>query len=124
MLRRIALQAVAPFFDATLRQRANEAKWAWEEQAQEVFDATIDSDHLSAIYSQATADLEALREKLDTLEMAVDDYAIELPTFTAPEPILTDEPGLALVSSDMPLLDAIRVLRDRKRYSADDGSAA
>ena len=123
-LRRIAREAIAPFFDSTLRRRSNEARWAWEEAAQEVFDAAVDSDRLSAIYSQATADLEALREKLDALEMAVDDYAIELPEFTAPEPILTDAPAAALVSSDMPLLEAIRTLKDRKRYSAGDGGSS
>ena len=79
---------------------------------------------MSAIHSQATIDLEALREKLDALEMAVDDYAIELPEFIAPEPILTDAPAAALVSSDMPLLEAIRTLKDRKCYSAGDGGSS
>ena len=114
VLRRIVDEAVGPFFDATLGSRVNAAKYEWDAEAQRRLDAALDNDHVAEIQARAIEHIEALQAELDALEAAVEEANIDLPPFTAPEPILNGEPDLPLVSSDMPLLDHIVILKHRK----------
>ena len=114
VLRRIVDEAVGPFFDATLGSRVNAAKYEWDAEAQRRLDAALDNDHVAEFQARAIEHIEALQAELDALEAAVEEANIDLPPFTAPEPILNGEPDLPLVSSDMPLLDHIVILKHRK----------
>ena len=114
VLRRIVDEAVGPFFDATLGSRVNAAKYEWDAEAQRRLDAALDNDHVAEIQARAIEHIEALQAELDALEAAVEEANIDLPPFIAPEPILNGEPDLPLVSSDMPLLDHIVILKHRK----------
>jgi hypothetical protein len=123
-LRKIVRDAVAPFYDRSLARRARAAKSEWEEAAQAAFDEQVDQQFLDSIRSRAETDLTALRERMRELETVVDDINFDFPPIVMPEPVLDGTPAEALVSSNMSLLDAIQILRERKRYSGDDGGGA
>ncbi|HEV7253076.1 MAG TPA: hypothetical protein VGN97_08240 [Mesorhizobium sp.] len=117
LLQRIAEEAVEPFFDATLARRVTEARDAWEAEAQQALDVQLDQAQVADIRARAEADLDALRAKLDSLEVATEGLDLDLPPARLPNPLLHGEPPLPLVSSDMPLVEHIRLLRSRKDYS-------
>ncbi len=77
----------------------------------------MNAEWLAELQARAELDLEALREKLQQIEVGIDYLGVTLPEFRVPEPVASDLEPPALVSSDMSLLDAIRVLRERKRYA-------
>ena len=117
-LRRIVRQACAPFFDATLAQRLNEAERSWQQAAQEAFDQRVDPSLIEEIRDRAETSLAELKVTIEQMEVAVEDLDIDLPPMELPEPEvdLDDQPE-PLVSSDMELIEAINVLRARKDYS-------
>ena len=121
MLREIVHEAVEPFFDSTLARRTDEARREWQSQAQARFDEQVNPEWLAELRARAELDLEALREKLQQIEVGIDDLGVKLPAFRVPEPVAGDLEPPALVSSDMSLLDAIRALRARKRYAEEKG---
>jgi hypothetical protein len=53
-LRRIAIEAIAPFYDSTLNLRADEAQRAWQRQANEYLKDVVDREWLE----QVRADLQ------------------------------------------------------------------
>ena len=79
-LRRIAIAAVAPFYDRTLARRANEARAAWEAEANEVLAASIDPDVLRkarARLERLTATVEPELQQLQgMLEVDVDELTL------------------------------------------------
>jgi hypothetical protein len=117
LLREIVSEAVDPFFDSTLAQRVRLAREEWETRAQEAFEAQIDGEKIADIRARAEADLDALRTKLAALEVETEGLDLDLPPATLPEPITDDDQPEPLVSSQMPLIEHIRVLRERKDYS-------
>jgi hypothetical protein len=102
LLRRVARQAIAPFYDATLARRVQAAREEWLERALEVIRDNLDTEQLGRIRAEAAEKLEAMREQIDQLNAAlrvdVDDF--DLPDIEIPEPELTL--GLA----PQPLLDS------------------
>ena len=107
----------APYFDDTLADRIDEARDEWLEKAQEAFDEKIDPSLIEEIRSRAEATLQELREKIDQMQVAVDDLDIELPPIEVPEAELDDVDGPdPLVTSEMDLVEAIEILRARKDY--------
>jgi hypothetical protein len=117
LLRQIAEDAVAPFYDVTLALRVRMAKQQWEALAQQALDAQLDADRVAEIRARAEIDLDALREKLAALEVETGDLDLDLPPALLPEPIISDNCPASLVSSGMPLVQHIRLLRARKNYS-------
>jgi hypothetical protein len=116
ILRRIAREAVAPFFDSSLSRRATNAEETWRRKAQARFEEQVNPAWLVDIRTRAEADLEALRDKLHEIEVGVADLDIDLPPFEIPEAEMNGADVSPLVSSDMPLVEAIRILQARKRY--------
>ena len=123
-MRQIVREAVAPFYDDTLASRTRAAKQIWQVEAQAALEDQIDDNLLTTIREGAEADLNALREKLRSLEMEVEGLDLDLPPFDLPEPVTDGANGPALVKSDMALLNHIRTLKDRKNYSANDFGGA
>ena len=113
-LREIVNDAVAPFYDFDLAERIAAVKSAWEEEAQEELDEKLDQDMLDDIGRRAQETLDALREQLN--EAASIDIDIDLPVPAIPQAEPAEDGPVPLVSSDMPLDEAIRILRARKDY--------
>jgi predicted house-cleaning noncanonical NTP pyrophosphatase (MazG superfamily) len=114
-LTEIVEEAVAPFYDENLAARISEAKAAWEEEAQQELEAKLDEELLEDIRARAQETLEALKEQLEAA--ASIDIAIDLPIPPIPQAEPSDDAPEPLVSSDMPLEEAIDALRARKDYS-------
>jgi hypothetical protein len=117
VLRKIVQDAVDPFYDRTLASRVNDAKqdaldWA-EQQLQ---DQLADDDEYQQAQTDATNALDAARKACERLREIVDSIDLAQPEQDPIEPEIGETP-LPLVSSDMPLEEAIRILRDRKDYS-------
>jgi hypothetical protein len=115
VLRRIARDAIKPYWDSSLDRRAREARDAWLEEAQQAFERQVDPQRMATLREQAEGALEAFRARLADLELATDDLEIDWPKIDLPEPKAKGGDA-ALVTSEMDLLEAIDVLRARKRY--------
>jgi hypothetical protein len=119
VLGRIVEDAIKPYYDATLARRVNAARDQWHDEAREILNAAIEDSGFKEAREEAEASLEALRaqvrEHSARLTAIVDGLRLSLPPARVPEPEL-DDPLAPLVSSEMALRDAIRVLKDRKDY--------
>jgi hypothetical protein len=113
--RRIMRRAVKPYWDPTLEDRARQARDRWEAEAQRTFERQVDADQLAALRTQAEEAVENLKARLADLSLATEDLAIDWPPIEFPAPSCAGV-GPSLVYSDMPLAEAIRTLRARKRY--------
>jgi hypothetical protein len=119
LLRQIAREAIAPFFDASLDGRVFDARSQWIGDAQAVVDAAMDSEHLERIRVEAGQKLGALQAEIDAindaLRLDVDDF--DLPDIEVPEPDATlggaAEP---LLDSDDEFAEQTRRLIDSKAY--------
>jgi hypothetical protein len=102
LLRQLAHDAIAPFYDYTLDQRVFEAMGRWLDGARAVVDAAADAEELQAVRDDAADQLENMRQQLAELNAAlrIDTIDIELPPFDIPEP----DPGGVLPPS--PLIDS------------------
>lgn len=120
-LRQIVREAVEPFFDPTLKGRVIQARRRWEASAQEAFDDQVNADLIEAIYSEAAASLEMLREQLSELTVAASDVeGLDLPPMDIPQPARFGAMPDALVSTEMSLVEHILTLKHRKNYSGKD----
>lgn len=100
LLRRLAYDAIAPFYDDTLDVRVFRAEADWEARAQEVLDDALDQDRMEQIREQATAKLEELRAEIAAINDAlrIDVHDLELPPIVIPGP----EPTLGVVGTVAP----------------------
>jgi hypothetical protein len=115
-LRRIMRQAVRPYWDASLEDRARRVRDEWEATAQAAFEEQVDAEQMAALRTQAEEAVENLKARLADLDLATEDLEINWPSVDMPLATCTGD-GPNLVSSDMPLTEAIRTLRARKRYT-------
>lgn len=105
LLRRMARDAINPFYDPTLTSRCNAAQEEWREACQDAVDAQINQEHLDAIAEQANEVLDTVREQIHQLEeqIRIDPRAYELPGRPdLPEPDITVEADLPLIDSAWP----------------------
>jgi hypothetical protein len=119
LLRSIARDAIAPFFDYSLERRVWEAKAEWLERAQAIVDAAIDQDHLDRLRTEAQAKLASLREEVDAindaLQISVDMFDLpfaEIPTANLDGKVY----GKPLLDSRAPFAEQCRRLIDSKAY--------
>jgi hypothetical protein len=87
LLRRIARDAIRPFYDYTLDARVFEARGRWLTRAQAAVEAATDAEQLQAIRDQAADQLENMRQQINQLNAAlrIDPGDIDLPPFAVPE---------------------------------------
>jgi hypothetical protein len=123
LLRKIAREVVAPFFDATLDQRVFEARGHWLEDAQEITDAHFGAEQLEQFREQAAVRLAEMQEQVDELANAlhVEISHGDLPPFEIPLPETNGAVhGLPLVDSRWSFEQQCRALIDAKSYTIAD----
>jgi hypothetical protein len=102
LLRQLAEDAVAPYFDRTLVGRVHQARLEWRQRAQAALEEQMDMERLDRIRADAAAKLEAMRVEIDALNAAlqVDARDFQLPTPEVPEAEVDGPPD------SVPLLDS------------------
>jgi hypothetical protein len=121
LLRQVARDAIAPFYDFELDRRVAAARQDWINRAREVINSQIDGERLDQIRNEAAVKLAAMRQQIDELNDAlridVDDF--DLPEIEVPESELLTE-GLTpapLMDSTWPWVEQTRALKASKAYS-------
>jgi hypothetical protein len=119
LLRQIAEDAIAPFYDSSLGYRVARARNQWEEEAQAILDETIDEDQLVQLRGRAEAKLEEVRAEIAAINEAlrVDISEFDLPALPAiPAPAIDDDEPLPLVDSRWSFVDQSQALVASKAY--------
>jgi hypothetical protein len=120
LLRRMAREAIKPFYDPTLAHRCVTAQAEWRDACQEAVDEQTDQDRLDAIAEQANELLAPVREQIKALEeqVRIDTTDYELPARPdMPEPEITVEPdGKPLIDSAWSWAEQPRRLIASKAY--------
>jgi hypothetical protein len=119
LLRQIARDAIAPFYDDTLARRVARYRDGWLDRAREMIAASFDLDRLAEIRRDAEAQLEGMREQIrelnDALRIDVDPG--DLPEIVIPE---AESGGVAsnppLIDSRWAFAEQCRALIDSKAY--------
>jgi hypothetical protein len=126
MLRRLAHDAIAPYYDRDLDVRVMEAKGRWLDAAQEAVDEVTDSEQLQAIRAEAAQQLEAMRRQIRQLndDLRIDTGDITVPPIDIPEAEVTGMGALPLLDSRWPFAEQCRRLIDSKAYGASNGGGA
>jgi hypothetical protein len=122
LLRRIARDALDPFYDHTLDRRIRQAIDDWHEQAQAVVDANVDPAALADLQTAARARLDEMAQAIDELneQMQLDPDGFDLPDFELPQAgvdvMLQDEP---LISSGWDFTEQCTLLKRDRAYGGD-----
>jgi hypothetical protein len=121
LLRQLARDAIAPFYDTSLDGRVLRTRHQWERAAQDIIDNNIDQDHLARLRSDFEAKLDELQSEIDAITNAlrIDISDFDLPPIPeVPQPDVTHyashpEP---LVDSSWSFAEQCRRLVESKRY--------
>ena len=118
LLRQVAEDAIAPFYDRSLDRRVSEARRRWLDLAQRAVEAATGDEQLEAIRQQAAVQLANMRRQIQELNAAlrIDPGDIELPAYEIPQAILTGEPPGPLIDSRLPFADQCERLIASKAY--------
>lgn len=118
LLREIATDAIAPFFDHTLRYRVEEARRRWRQEAQQIVDEAT-SESLYVVQQQAATQLAQMRVQIDQLnhDLRIDTSQFELPPIEVPDPELQQDPAVPpLLDSRWPFRRGCEALIASKAY--------
>jgi hypothetical protein len=121
LLRRIAEDAVSPFYDDSLDDRVQQAIDDWRDEAQEIVDDQIgaDAEYFRDLAARRIAEKhDEIKKIIDTLRIDADRY--DLPEIVLPEPELDDQPPLPLCDSVWDFADQCQRLIASKRYTNGD----
>jgi hypothetical protein len=126
VLNRIIVEAVEPFYDATLTSPGAEAKEEYRDLAQEALEGQLTDDQIATLRVVAVEKLEEIRAALRDLEstvgMAAGSLDIDLPEAVVPEPEIDESlQGKPLISSSWSWVDQTRALIARKAYDGAGG---
>jgi hypothetical protein len=119
LLRRIARDAIAPFYDTSLDRRVTEARSHWITRAQIVVDASMDAEQMDSLRAEATEKLAELRAEIDAINDAlrIDAGQFDLPPVPdVPEATLNGSDGLPLLDSRWSFTDQCHALIASKAY--------
>ncbi len=122
LLRRLAHEAIRPFFDDTLDLRVYEARAEWLQLAQAAVDDAMDTDHLERIRADADTRLNAMREEIDALnrELQIDTAELDIPPVVVPmAAMFNGMHGKPLLDSRWPFAEQCHHLIDSKAYRLD-----
>jgi hypothetical protein len=122
LLRQLAHEAIAPFFDSRLTAQVLRARAAWLEQAQQIIDDSLGTDELDRIRAEAAEKLQTMQEQIDeindALRVSVDDF--DLPELEIPEseldPDNNDDAPLPLIDSRDDWTEQTLGLLDSRSY--------
>jgi hypothetical protein len=119
LLRQVARDAIAPFYDSDLERRVQAARQEWMDRALEMINASLDTARLGRIRREAAEKLDEMREQIDAfneqLRIDVDDF--DLPDIEIPEADVTL--GLQptpLLDSSWSFTEQCKALIDSKAY--------
>jgi hypothetical protein len=119
LLRRIAANAIAPFYDRTLHRRIHEAREDWHHRAQEVVDAGLDHDLLERFRGELQGKLDSLRDEInavnDALRIDASDFDLP-PVPDVPQPQTSGSNGTALLDSSWSFAEQVAALKRSKGY--------
>jgi hypothetical protein len=121
LLRRLADAAIAPYFDYSLRTRADEARQEYVAELQRLLNEHESKVALDALARDAELLLKPLRKRMSEIEQRADEIieeiAIEQPPIVLPEAEVHGKPCTeAIYSSDWDWTEATQRLRERKAY--------
>jgi hypothetical protein len=123
LLRQLARDAIAPFYDHDLHNRVTQGWRQCVHQAQAVVDTTIDQDQLARLRAEAQAKLAELREEIDAINHALqlDVVDLDLPPIVVPKADLSGKTHpLPLLDSRWSFAEQCRRLIDSKAYRLGD----
>jgi hypothetical protein len=119
LLRRMAREAIKPFFDRTLKERCAKARDEWRQACQQAIDEQTDQERLSLLRVEAERVLETMRAEVERLnrELAIGPDGYALPDPEIPEARVTAKPdGLPLIDSSWSWTEQSRRLIASKGY--------
>jgi len=122
VLRQLARDAIAPYYDQNLDIRVMDARARWLDEAQEVVNEIADSAQLQAIRNNAAQQLDAMRQQIRQLndELRIDTGDIAVPPIEIPEAEVPGAGGLSpLLDSRWPFADQCQRLIASKAYRAE-----
>ncbi len=126
LLRRLAREALDPFYDHSLDRRVHQAYTDWRSAAQEIVDEATAED-LDRIRGEAAERLSELREQIEAINDAlrIDASDFDLPPMQVPAADLDGKVHpLPLLDSGWPFVEQCRALIDSKAYrSTPDGAS-
>jgi hypothetical protein len=123
LLRQVARDAIAPFFDNTLGRRVRAARQAWDEEAAGVLVGAVDADVIDRMRAEAEQALEGLRDEINDLSdrLRIDPGDVALPEVVIPQAEVEYPPrGTSLLDSRWPFADQCRALIESKAYRNGD----
>jgi hypothetical protein len=118
-LRQLLEDAFAPYIDSTLERRVEEARRAWEDEANRRVRQAADHGAIAEVRREAAAKLDELRREIDDLNQRLRDATreIRLPRIEVPEPENELDPSReTLVSLDADWRTATEALIRAKAY--------
>lgn len=122
VLRRLAADAIAPFFDTSLAGRTEMARRSWLIAASSVLEAdpryAEAAEMVSAAYDELEQAATALNDAQDEAFASLSE--IELPALEPPEPEMSAEPPEPLFDSNDDWVAATHRLIEHRRLGADD----
>jgi hypothetical protein len=120
LLRQIALDAIAHFYDDTLSARVRQARIEWLQEAQEVLHAHLADTRIEELVSDAQDKVATWAAEIEAIngQLAVDVDELELPEIEIPEPEVEGEADdlLMVIDSDEDFAEQCRSLIESKRY--------
>lgn len=124
LLRRIALDAIAPFYDYTLSDRVSKIYRERWEAANAALAEQADAEKIEEMRQRVGRRLAEMKEEVANInaemQAAVEKITFRLPKLVMPEPVLKPEPGGEVFSSRWDWLDATIRMKRRKRYQDDE----
>ena len=113
----LARAACDPFYDHTLKPRAESACNMWERVAQSQLHNLIGEERLAEFRAEAQTKLDAMRDQVDALNdgLRLDASDLALPAFRAPAPRIGATPA-PLVTSDWSFAEQCAALKASKEY--------
>jgi hypothetical protein len=119
LLRQIARDALAPFYDYELGGRVARARSEWISEALEIINRDVDAERLARIRAEASRKLAEMRAQIAELndQLRIDASDFDLPEIIIPGPDLNgrETPG-PLLDSWWPFAEQCRALIDSKAY--------
>jgi hypothetical protein len=122
LLRQIARDAIAPFYDYELGQRVSRARDEWIRESMEIIERDTDGEMLSRIRAEAEQKLAEMREQIAGLndQLRIDAGDFDLPPIAIPEAEANgNEPPDPLLTSRWPFAEQCKRLITSKAYRAE-----
>jgi hypothetical protein len=118
VLRQIAEDAIAPFYDSTLDRRVAQAEREWIDEATSIVNSQIDRERLGRIRAEAQAKLAEMRTQIDELseQLRIDVDDFDLPEIVIPDAITQGLTPVPLIDSSWSFVEQTEALKRSKSY--------